>query len=195
MTMQHLKSSRVKISETIHSLRIEIPVKRNLFVLGFLTFWLCGWLAGELFALSIVSGTLFIDATGAEWFILFWLFAWTIAGFFVIKIWLSMLIGKEIITFDRGELCVRSRFNFFNKTTVFSLKHISNFGLNNTKKLMVRQFDNRTLNLKSSSGFSFTCNNQQEDMAHNLSQEEAVSVFNTIKERHFLKENQFKKND
>lgn len=64
---------KAKITETIYGLTIEIPAKRNWFVLAFLSFWLCGWLAGELFALSVVLNAIRKGTWGAELFVLVWL--------------------------------------------------------------------------------------------------------------------------
>ncbi len=183
---------RSTVTETIHGLTIEIPTKRNWMGLAFLSFWLCGWFGGELFALFMVLSAINKGVWGPELFILFWLLAWTAAGFVVIRIWLSMIAGKEIINFNRGILTVRTRFKFFSPTNTFHIKKITQFGLNNNEVMTTKHFGNRTLQLKSSGALSFMYENTPQGFAQGLVKSEADMLFEKIKDRRFFKEEQYK---
>jgi len=91
-------SGRSNIKKTGSSLRIEIPSRKNWFIIFFLGVWLGGWVMGESFAL----GALFLSDTPlfANGFIFVWLIAWTTGGFFAISFFLWQLVGK-VITVDR----------------------------------------------------------------------------------------------
>ena len=85
---------RSTVKSVPEGMEITIPVKRNWFILLFLSFWLCGWLFGEIFV-----PTQFLHAgTTVGLFMLAWLGMWTIFGLFAIYAWLWQLNGKEIIT-------------------------------------------------------------------------------------------------
>ncbi|NCO34471.1 MAG: hypothetical protein AUJ92_16575 [Armatimonadetes bacterium CG2_30_59_28] len=78
---------------------------------GFLCFWLCGWAAGEFFAVDqvirMVSG---VDKSGGAFvigFLLFWLTGWTVGGLFAgaqVVHGLMIMFGSEQWTFEFGKL-------------------------------------------------------------------------------------------
>ena len=45
-------AGRATINDIYNGVEITIPAKRNPFIIIFLSFWLCGWLMGEIFALT-----------------------------------------------------------------------------------------------------------------------------------------------
>jgi hypothetical protein len=96
------------------------------FAAGFLLFWLCGWLAGECFALwflgnglvAIISGTPFLSgkspvqvgpaiAVGA--FLLLWLALWTVGGIAAISEFLRLVAGEDRLSAEGGSLTVMHR--------------------------------------------------------------------------------------
>jgi hypothetical protein len=87
------------------TLTLTIPAKRNVFLIAFLGFWLCGWAFGEI-AAPIAIFTAKKNA-GASLFILFWLCIWTVGGFFAIYAWLSMIRGREIILISPTTLSIK----------------------------------------------------------------------------------------
>ena len=100
MSVQHMgpivcseASSRVKITDGVVQVTIEIPTKRNWFVILFLGFWRCGWAAGELMVpTKLLTGS---DPKAPAAFMLAWLGGWTIAGAAAITIFVWMLAGRE----------------------------------------------------------------------------------------------------
>lgn len=138
-------SPQAKVFNTTAGLKIEIPSKKNWFIIVFLTAWLGGWLLGELFALSSVFGNIYssifsvIDQYNGEdkgfiaiesFFILFWLIGWSIGGFFAIRVWLWMIVGKEILTFEMNELKVENKGTFFITPKTYDLSKVKDFQLN-----------------------------------------------------------------
>lgn len=100
MAKVEVGKARSQIENTSDGLRITIPVKKNYFVILFLGFWLCGWVAGEVSALTeLINGK-----GAADGFLFFWLCAWTVGGIFAISTWLWNFKGKEIIIFTGVEL-------------------------------------------------------------------------------------------
>ena len=127
--MEKPYAGKAKIKEGINNLIIEIPPKRNYFIIAFLSFWLCGWLMGELFALGALTG-LFNEMGGAGMFLFVWLAGWTLGGLFAIRTWLYMVAGKEVLTFERGILHVTKKMALFHKPKTYSLKDAENFAVN-----------------------------------------------------------------
>ncbi len=96
---------RFQIEQTIEGIRIAIPSRRNIFVLAFLSLWLCLWFSGETMAISQLTAA---DATsGPDLFLYFWLIAWTLGGGFALITLLWQLVGKEIVTIGNGALVYR----------------------------------------------------------------------------------------
>lgn len=88
-----MNNGRAKIEHIGNDLIIEVPSKKNWFVLIFATFWLGGWAFGLLTALGFLSGA--SGPSGTSFFMLFWVCAWSVAGAFIITMLLWGYFGKE----------------------------------------------------------------------------------------------------
>jgi len=93
---------------------------------GFLLFWLCGWLAGECFALwflgnglvALMSGTPFLSgrspvqvgpAIAVGSFLLLWLALWTVGGIAAISELLRLVAGEDRLAVEGSGLTVIHR--------------------------------------------------------------------------------------
>lgn len=119
---------RAVIRQNFNSLHIEIPTKRNWFVIIFLCFWLCGWFAGEAFALV----TLLTDAVPlpVNLFLLVWLIFWTLGGGVVLYIILRQLAGKEIIEVEGNLLKIKNSVFDLGRLKQYEIREIRNLTLN-----------------------------------------------------------------
>ena len=107
---------RFRIIDTAEGIGILIPSKKNWFVIIFLTFWLIGWAAGEIFvtgmlirgisSLGTSDGQVSDMGTFGGLFTLVWLGAWTAGGAFAIYTWLWQVKGVEIITVSFAGLTI-----------------------------------------------------------------------------------------
>lgn len=107
-----IDNGTAKIENSLGTLSISIPSKKNWFALLFGTVWLGGW----YFGFKSVSSALLSDGMsniGANGFMTFWLIGWTIGGVAIISILLWGYFGQEHFTSDRGEV-------YLNKT-IFGL--------------------------------------------------------------------------
>lgn len=98
-------AGRITITEQGDTLRIVIPAKGNLFVTGFLGFWMIGWAFGWVSAATML-------ATGAGFvslFLLGWLGAWTVGGIAAASVLLWNLAGREIVLIDPHQITVTRR--------------------------------------------------------------------------------------
>ena len=86
---------------------IGIPPKRNLFIVGFLTLWLCGWAFGEVTASTGLFTTLWKGPGPGTAFLLVWLCAWTVGGAFAIYTWLWQVKGREVVTASPTALSIK----------------------------------------------------------------------------------------
>jgi len=88
--------TRSLISETGGELRVEIPTKKNVFLILFLAAWLVGWVISEL-AVPLSFSNKGKDVA----FLIFavvWLIGWTVAGIFTMYAWFWLVIGKELMS-------------------------------------------------------------------------------------------------
>ena len=70
--------------------QIRIPMRRNWFVLIFISFWICGWTVGGITAIYQLS-------TNFDWFLIFWLGGWALGWVFAAATICSQIAGSEII--------------------------------------------------------------------------------------------------
>jgi hypothetical protein len=100
-------SGRAKIFKTGNNLEIQIPTKKSWPGIIFLSLWLCGWLAGEIFSIR----QLVIDETPlfTNLFLLFWVIFWTIGGAAALFTLLWLIAGTEIIKVENGILEIQKK--------------------------------------------------------------------------------------
>ena len=96
-------NGKAKINDSIGSLEISIPSKKNWFTLIFGTAWLGGWYFGFTNALTILSQD---DSgnIGIGGFMTFWLIGWTIGGLGIVFLLLWGYFGQERLEFSSREL-------------------------------------------------------------------------------------------
>jgi hypothetical protein len=109
--------------DTIDSLIISIPSKKNLLLILFVGFWMVGWFSGETSALNgLING----GFNNPDLFMIAWLGGWTIGGIFVMSLLLWQIFGKEKIEIANHSI-IYSRtvlIPFFPKE--YSFEHIKN---------------------------------------------------------------------
>lgn len=126
-------NGRAKIFRNGNNIEVQIPTKKNWFVIIFLTAWMGGWFMGESFAIT----TLFFGDTPllANAFLLFWLTGWTVGGLFCITILLWSIAGQEIIKVENGVIEIGRQ--------IFSLKRSKKYHINEVRQLSINPtFDN-----------------------------------------------------
>jgi hypothetical protein len=131
-------------TEDRDGLVVRIPSKRNIFILAFLTFWLCGWLGGEI----MVPFTFFTGAKkepAALAFMVFWLCGWTVGGGFALYIWLWHIKGCELITISPIALSI--------KREVFGFGRSRHFEASEIRHLRVAPFTYNPYDFRSSLAF------------------------------------------
>ncbi|AMR30698.1 hypothetical protein A0256_04310 [Mucilaginibacter sp. PAMC 26640] len=117
--MENPYSGRAIINDNFDTVEIEIPGKRNYFILLFFSAWMVGWFFGETSAASSIA-----SGDGPGWFLTIWLAGWSLGGIFVISTILFMLLGKEIIAAGKGTISIRNRVWFFLPAKVYDLNEV-----------------------------------------------------------------------
>lgn len=189
--MERPYSGRATINESMREFSIEIPAKRNWFVVIFLTAWLCGWVMGELFAIAALTGFLGEPfENGGSFFLLFWLIGWTAGGFFAIRTWLWMIAGKEIIRFDDNELRITKKGALLYSPKVYDLREVKNFALNpNTNPdIFFGMNSSRDIWNPGNNGiFKFEYGLKTIKIANGIDEAEGRFILEKIKEKNLLK--------
>jgi hypothetical protein len=114
---------RHQVLEQADGIAIRIPTRRNLFILVFLSLWLCGWAVGEVSA-PIAFFASARKNPGTDAFLLIWLCGWTVGGAFAICVWLWQFKGCEIITVSPVGLGIRHEVIGFGLTRSYELSEI-----------------------------------------------------------------------
>jgi len=114
---------RASIEETSRGLEVIIPAKRNWLATLFLGFWLCGWAAGEILV-PIATFAKGAPPWPANLFAAVWLGAWTLAGGFVLYIFLASLVGRERILLSPPTLSIQRELFGMGRVREYELVHV-----------------------------------------------------------------------
>ncbi len=98
------ETGKAKIKRDGTKTIIEIPTKKNYFILLFLPAWLGGWFFGFESAGTQIFSDLSSGITNG--FLIFWLSGWTIGGGFAIFSFLWNAFGKETIISTHDKLTI-----------------------------------------------------------------------------------------
>ena len=98
---------RLTIRETADGLGALVPARRNIMLVGFLLLWLCGWAAGEWFALSEIFDAHFVVS---DVFLAVWGAVWTLGGLGVAIVILRQFTGSERLFITGGAVVLESPF-------------------------------------------------------------------------------------
>lgn len=192
-SMEKPYKGRAIIQDNFMDVQIIVPARRNWLVIIFIGAWMCGWLMGESVVLAGLLG-LFGRTSPADLFILFWLVAWTVGGFFAFRAFLWNLKGKEVITVDQNRLAINRKGLLFSKPKVYDLNEV---------KSIRAQDDNLGYNVffgsrrSDFSGFNFGGTIRFDyglktvKFAIGIDEAEAKFIIEKLKERHLLTENNY----
>ncbi len=111
MSVVEKVGARTRIEQRPEGLRITVRPQRDWGQFLFLTAWLCGWAAGEVFAAASLARGIIkgferggLGENGASvaemLFMLVFLAFWTLFGVVALSSWVYMLVGAEVIEVD-----------------------------------------------------------------------------------------------
>ena len=117
-------TAKASVFDTPAGLVINIPSTKNLILILFLGFWLCGWFFAEFSAIrQLETGK---AAAGISLFMVVWLGGWTVGGAAAIYFWLWNAAGHEIISLTPTGLTVRRDILGFGRSKEYDLPSIKN---------------------------------------------------------------------
>lgn len=189
--MEKPYGGQATIEDTLNGVQISIPSKKNWFIIIFLGAWLGGWFMGETFAIGALSG-LFGDGP-ASLFLLFWLIAWTAGGFFAFRTFLWMIVGKEIISLERGMLTVDKKGALLAKPKTYEIKEIKNIRINDTQSNngLWGNYQTNSMGIAANGTIKFDYGLKTIRMADGISEAEANFIIEKLKEKKILNEGNF----
>lgn len=122
--MEKPYAGKSTFTDTISGLDISIPAPKNWFGIIFIGAWLCGWAFGEVFALTtLING---VEEVFVGLFMLFWLIMWTAGGVMAFRTLFWMASGKELITFERGQLTLDFDGLLFTRAKTYDIREMQN---------------------------------------------------------------------
>lgn len=152
--------------------------------------WMGGWVMGETFAI----GTIFSSGTPifANAFLLFWLTGWTVGGAFVMYMISWQLVGREIITLERGLLKIEKSVKGIGRKKVYDVRSIKNIDINPTQDVGIwGGYYNRNLFGMKGGKIKFDYGMTTIKFANDIDEAEARMVIAKLKGDKNLKEENF----
>ena len=118
--------SRVTFSDSYGDAVFEIPPRRNILAIAFMTFWLCGWTVGGFMALSAFLTENVKKAPEAQAFLGFWLCLWAVGWIVVSTQLLWRMFGIEVLTASRTAFSHSFRILSWSRTKNYMPSSIKN---------------------------------------------------------------------
>jgi hypothetical protein len=134
-----INNGRAQVIDSFNELKIDIPSKKNWFILLFGIVWMGGWYMGFKSAI----GSFGLDEKGNsifDGFMTFWLLGWTIGGAFVVFMLFWGFFGREIILID-------SQY-FILEKSIFGIGQKRRLILNDVKNIRFDRVDTNLLSNK-----------------------------------------------
>jgi hypothetical protein len=190
--MEKPYKGRATIQDNYTDVQIVIPAKRNWFIIIFIGAWLGGWLMGEIFAIGAV--TRLFAGNPASLFILFWLIAWTVGGFFAFRTFLWNLKGKEVITVSSNQLKIDREGALLFKPKIYDLNEVKSIRVQDDNSgfgglFVGRRNDFAGFNLTGTIRFDYGL--QTVKFGNGIDEAEGKYIIEKLKERHLITEKNF----
>ena len=122
---------------------------------GFLSVWLCGWAAGETFAVYMLrnaprtlnEGRLVVTA-----FFLVWVSFWTLGGLFALREWLRLLWSEDRVVVDPEALRIHRRLGPFRWTTTLTRSDVQRIYTLPRRSRLLAQTSDKTVEITALAG-------------------------------------------
>lgn len=175
------------IDEAFGGTIVTIPAKKNYFIGIFLCFWLCGWCAGEVFALTTIA-----HGGPMSLFLLVWLAGWTAGGFFVLRTIIWNFAGKEIITLKQGVLGIKQKNLLFSKPKDYDLREVKRLRVRDDEPYGNSVFGQRnSFNINKNGTILFDYGMKTVRFGSGLDEAEASKILDRLKSKRLLTDNNF----
>lgn len=120
---------RARIIKSGNTIEVQIPTRANWLIVGFLSFWMMGWVAGEGFAVySLFNNDISLSDRGL--LALLWFLPWTIAGLFVMTTILWSVVGQEVARAENGVMEISRQIFSFKRSKKYHINDIRHFTTN-----------------------------------------------------------------
>jgi hypothetical protein len=182
---------RAVIVQKYDGLEITIPNERNLFIVAFLCFWLCGWVMGEVAVITtLIKGK---AAFPLMLFMLFWLAGWTVGGFFAVTAVLAMLIGKEIIGITSYKISIAGRIGPWGPTAAYNTSAVKNLRIIQVSQEGKPRFPspNSSHTVTASTVLAFEYEGKTVEFASSLKTGEQQALLEMLRKSGYLREGNF----
>lgn len=125
-----LPGGKADVQHTHEGLEITVTLPRNIPVIAFLSFWLCGWAMGEVFAtgalISMIIKAKSLAEIGPGFFLIFWLCGWTLGGYFAITTVLRSALGSDVININSSQISINEKIGSWGKPKLYDVPSIKN---------------------------------------------------------------------
>jgi hypothetical protein len=166
---------RITVRKTADGVGVYNPTRRKLGLVIFMVFWLCGWSAGEWFALSELlrpGSPLVVDL-----FLLVWVSLWTLGGLAVVAVIAWTLVGVEkLFLIEGGGIVTERGFGRLTRRKVYRVDQVGEIGF--ARQLGPR----RAEGILSGGAVRFFAAGKPQSFGIGLDEEEADRVVNLMQD-------------
>lgn len=121
--MERPYEGKAKINITAGYCEIIIPSKKSIYLMVFLSIWLTGWNFGVIAVFIQLITNANPDSSS---FSLLWLTFAVVADLIMLRKFIWMIFGKEVICIERNELSIQRKYLIPYKKKVYDVRDISN---------------------------------------------------------------------
>lgn len=108
--------------------QVTIPARKNIFIIAFLSFWMLGWLFGEVSVIgALIPGS---SPAGTDVFLVIWLAGWTLGGVMVLYVLAWNFAGKEVVIARPEAIEIQRNVLFIKRNKKYSAISIKNLRVN-----------------------------------------------------------------
>lgn len=115
---------RATIIDDFDGIKMITPAKKDR-VTVFLGLWLCCWVFAGFFAISqLINGGI---SKAPDNFLLIWVCGWSVGVMVALRVFLWMMLGKEVVEAGQGTITIAKRWALFIKPKTYDLREAKNF--------------------------------------------------------------------
>ena len=191
-----LTGGKADVQQTREGLEITVTLPRNIPVIAFLSFWLCGWAMGEVAVIgaliSMIIKAKSLADIGPGFFLIFWLCGWTVGGYFAITTVLRNILGSDVIKVNSSQISINEKIGNWGKPNVYDVSMITNFRLLENPG-QYSPVTPRSARLQTGPVLAFDYNGNTVQLVKGLNLSEVEAILDVIWRNNYLERDHFAK--
>ena len=183
MQIPSIKNVDISIDAKASRATIEIVPQKNWLTIAFMAVWLVGWGCAVPFALDVLNNR-------ESWFLGLLAAYWIYIGLVIIRRLAYLLLGAEVISFEKSELLLYKKMAFMLSPKRFDLSKPDNFKVSKTLRPSGTRPYNLNMGLGKAGRLQFTYEGKAFFMANVENDNDAIILLDFLAEAKLLQAGQ-----